>query len=105
MDTIYVLTAIAVMAVSTFVVRLAPFILPKAILQTPLAKHIADFTPLVIMVLLVTNAFKGHAPNDLDSILPIAVGIAVVAATQIWLRIPLISILAGVLAHILLLNL
>ncbi len=104
MDNAYVLAAIAVMALVTFLLRLTPFIMPQTILNRPITRNIADFTPLMIMVLLVTDAFKGQSPDDLDAILPLVLGIGTVAAIQFWLRIPLISILVGVAVHIAALN-
>lgn len=104
MENAYVLTAIATMAFVTFLLRLTPFIVPQSILKQPIAQKIANFTPLVIMVLLVVDAFKGQSPGDLGAILPLVLGIGTVAAIQFWLRIPLISILVGVAVHIAALN-
>ncbi|NOR61395.1 MAG: hypothetical protein GQ535_02730 [Rhodobacteraceae bacterium] len=93
------------MAIVTLALRVIPFILPRSILQRRIIQRVAEFIPLVIMVVLVSNAFKGHSAADWHSILPLSIGIFTVATCLLWFRIPLFSILAGVAVHMLLLKL
>ena len=104
MNATYVMAAILAMAAVTFMLRAMPFVLPRKLMELPIAQRIATFMPLLIMVILVVHAFK-----DIDPVAPITTialvgGIAVVAVLQYTLRQPLLSITAGVLVHIALLN-
>jgi len=104
MSSTYVMAAIVAMAVVTFALRVVPFILPKGVLQHPFSKQVAGFMPLVIMVILVADAFKTVPLSTNPDALALVIGIFTVAVMQYRFRIPLMSILAGVAIHIAILN-
>ena len=104
MNTSYILVAIVGMAAVTFLLRALPFVVPKAFVEQPIARRVAEFMPLLIMVILVTHAFKSVGMMPSVQVSAVAVGIGVVALLQYLWRLPLLSIATGLIVHIYLLN-
>ncbi|MEG9883884.1 MAG: AzlD domain-containing protein [Hyphomicrobiales bacterium] len=101
MNTLYVILAIIAMSIITFALRAIPFIMPKRLFESPSVQNPAKLMPFVVMAILVLNAFKGTKLDWSGSTIPLLSGISVVAALQTALRMPLVSIVGGVGAHIL----
>lgn len=101
MNSAYVAQVILAMAVVTFALRAVPFVLPKRFFEITLVQRSAKSMPLLIMILLVLNAFDGATFVLSGTAIPLLGGIATVAVLQLTLRVSLVSIIGGVAVHIL----
>ena len=105
MSTLYVMSVILAMAVTTVMLRAVPFLLPRQYIDHPLAKKFARFMPLIIMVTLVVHSFKDASWAASGTAAPLFVGVLTVASIQYLCRIPLVSILVGVAIYVIMVNL
>lgn len=104
MSTVYVLQAILLLAAITFLLRAVPFFMPKCLLEHPLFRDMANFMPLVVMVILVLSAFENASFFSHQKQIAIIAGIGMVVTFHLWFRNTLLSILSGVFIHIVILN-
>lgn len=94
---------IAVAALVTIGLRFLPFLIFGENRQTPpLVAHLGQVLPYAIMAMLVVYCLKDVSFASAPFGIPEAIGCAVVAGLHIWKRSTLLSIGAGTLCYMLL---
>lgn len=94
---------IAVMALVTAVLRFLPFLIFGETRKTPpLVAYLGQVLPFAIMGMLVVYCLKDISFSAAPFGIPELVGCAIVALLHIWKRSTLLSIGAGTLCYILL---
>lgn len=94
---------IAVMALVTAGLRFLPFFIFNEKRKTPqLITYLGKVLPYAIMGMLVVYCLKNVTPTEYPYALPELIGCAVVALLHIWKRNTLLSIGAGTLCYMLL---
>lgn len=92
---LYLILFIAVMAAATFVTRVAPFVLLRGKGEHPVLIFLGRYLPPAIMLLLLIYCFKDVVWFVEGQGYAEIVSLTVVAGVHLWLRNPLVSILAG----------
>lgn len=101
MTTVYI---IATMSLTTLVIRFFPFFVFKK--KTPeYITYLGDVLPPAIIGMLVIYCLKDIDFRVKYFGIPELIAVAVVIALQVWKRNPLISILSGTVAYMLLIQL
>ncbi|HCH28793.1 MAG TPA: branched-chain amino acid transporter AzlD [Ruminococcaceae bacterium] len=101
MTTVYI---IATMSLTTLVIRFLPFFVFKK--KTPeYITYLGDVLPPAIIGMLVIYCLKDIDFRVKYFGIPELIAVAVVIALQVWKRNPLISILSGTVAYMLLIQL
>lgn len=104
-DSLYVLGAIAVMALVTFALRALPFVAAQWLQRHAIVRRLGEFLPLAIMTLLLVHSAAGlareHPAGPCFEL--IAIGLTVVM--QWKYRNALLSILLGTVVYVSLRNL
>ncbi len=101
MTTVYI---IATMSLTTLVIRFLPFFVFKK--KTPeYITYLGDVLPPAIIGMLVIYCLKDIDFSVKYFGIPELIAVAVVIALQVWKRNPLISILSGTVAYMLLIQL
>lgn len=90
--------AVVVVAVITFVCRVAPFALLRGLSRSPLVDFLASTMPLGVMIVLVAYTLDGAAPATW---LPAVVGIGTTAGLHLWRRSIGLSLIGGTGVYIL----
>ncbi|MDO4620829.1 MAG: AzlD domain-containing protein [Lachnospiraceae bacterium] len=96
---------IAVMTVVTLLLRVLPFVIfsrgntPKYIL------YLGNVLPFSIMAMLVVYCLKGITPLTFPFGLPELLAVLLTAGLHVWKRNTLLSILAGTISYMLLIQL
>lgn len=99
----YLWTAVAVMAVVTAALRFLPFLIWNGKRQPPkLIEKLGKALPAAVMGLLVVYCLKGTGFAAPAQFLPPLIASAVVAGLYVWKRNTLVSILAGTVCYMLL---
>ena len=94
---------IAVIALVTAALRFLPFLLFGENRQTPpLVTYLGRVLPYAIMGMLVVYCLKGVTPTAAPYGIPEAIACAVVIALHVWKRSTLLSIGAGTVCYMLL---
>lgn len=91
---LYLILAIAVMAVATFATRALPFLLLGEG-RHPLLLYLGRYLPPVVMTLLVLYSIREVPFTAAPYGLPHLLAIAVTAAVHLWRRNALLSIACG----------
>lgn len=103
MDNFHAAAMIAVIALVTAALRFLPFLIFGEKRQTPpLITYLGQVLPYAIMGMLVVYCLKGVTLTAAPFGIPEAVGCAVVALLHIWKRNTLLSIGAGTVCYMLL---
>ncbi len=96
---------IAVAALVTAALRFIPFIVFGSKRKTPgFITYLGKVLPFAIMGMLVVFCLKNVSVTEAPHGIPELISIAVVAVLHIWKRSTLLSIIAGTLCYILLIN-
>ena len=90
--------AVVVVAVITFVCRVAPFALLRRRSRSPLVDFLASTMPLGVMIVLVAYTLDSAAPATW---LPAVVGIGTTAGLHLWRRSIGLSLIGGTGVYIL----
>ena len=99
----YVLSAVAVCAVATVLLRAAPFLVFKDESSTPAwVGYLGSVLPYAIMAMLTVYCLKGIRFVSPSYGLPELLGCAVVAALHIWKKNTLLSIVCGTVCYMVL---
>ncbi|MCM1286136.1 MAG: AzlD domain-containing protein [Acetobacter sp.] len=99
------LILILVAAVCTFATRAFPFVLFSGKKEVPeFVKYLGDILPVAIIGVLIVYCLKDFAMGDKNIILPQLIAVAVTAILHIWKRNTLLSIAAGTIGYMLLIN-
>ena len=103
MDKLHTALLIAVVALVTIGLRFLPFLIFGKNRQTPpLITYLGQVLPYAIMGMLVVDCLKDVTLTAAPFGIPEAIGCAVVALLHIWKRNTLLSIGAGTLCYMLL---
>lgn len=103
MSTIQIFIMVMVIAATTFLLRLFPFVLFGSGRQTPDAVlYLGKVFPYAIMALLVVYCLKGITPFQYPYGLPELLAAVSVVLLQLWKGNNLLSILAGTIFYMLL---
>ena len=102
MDKIYAISMIAVIALVTAALRFLPFFIFRGSRKTPkYIEYLGKVLPYAIMGMLVVYCLKDVRLDAAPFGIPEAIGCAVVALLHIWKRNTLLSIAAGTIAYML----
>ncbi|MBQ2927860.1 MAG: AzlD domain-containing protein [Oscillospiraceae bacterium] len=103
MDNLHAAAMIAVMAIVTAALRFLPFLIFGENRKTPsLIVYLGQVLPFAIMGMLVVYCLKGVSLTAAPFGIPEAIGCAIVAGLHIWKRSTLLSIGAGTVCYMLL---
>ena len=103
MDNLHAAAMIAVMAIVTAALRFLPFLIFGENRKSPsLIVYLGQVLPFAIMGMLVVYCLKGVSLTAAPFGIPEAIGCAVVAGLHIWKRSTLLSIGAGTVCYMLL---
>lgn len=106
MDKLYSALLIAVVALVTIALRFLPFLIFGENCKTPpLVAYLGQVLPYAIMGMLVVYCLKDVTLTAHPFGIPEAIGCAVVALLHIWKRNTLLSIGAGTVCYMLLVQL
>ena len=106
MNELYVLTAVAVCAAVTVLLRAVPFLVFKSERSTPAwVSYLGSVLPYAIMAMLVVYCLKDVRFDSPAHGLPELIGCAVVAGLHIWKKNTLLSIVCGTVSYMLLVQL
>ena len=95
------ITLIALMAIVTMLIRFLPFLVFRK--QTPkYISYLGSVLPSAIIGMLVIYCLKDITPSVRPFGIPELIAVACVAGVQVWKRNSLISILAGTLIYMIL---
>lgn len=99
-DTWYLAGFIAVATLATFATRVIPFLFFQRHTEHPLVRHLGRYLPAAVMALLATvflhsSATWNSSLPGLDALLPAIL----VVVVHLWRRNALLSIAAGTIAY------
>lgn len=99
-STLHSIALVLVMAVVSFLLRAFPFMLFSGKKETPkFVLYLGKVLPYAIIGMLVVYCVKDISFAALGSFLPYIIAGAVVVALHIWKRNTLLSIIAGTLSY------
>lgn len=104
MSNTYVLILIIVMALVTMAIRFAPFILFNGKETPEFINYLGKYLPYSIIAMLVVYCLKGVSVFKGSHGLPELISVAIVAGLHIWKRNTLLSIVAGTLCYMFLMQ-
>ena len=100
MNNIHAMILVATMAAVTFLIRALPFLVFSSKDKTPkVILYLGDVLPCAIIGMLVVYCLKDVSFTGPTHAVPEIVSVAAVAALQAWKRNSLLSILAGTLIY------
>ncbi len=106
MNDLHTWSMVAVVALVTALTRFLPFAVFRGGKKTPkIIERLGRVLPFAIMGMLVVYCLKGVTFTSLGGFLPALIACVVVAALHLWRRNTLLSILAGTLCYMLLVQL
>lgn len=106
MDKLHTILLIAIMALVTAALRFLPFLIFGENRKTPpLITYLGQVLPYAIMGMLVVYCLKDVSFTAAPFGIPEAIGCAVVALLHVWKRNTLLSIGAGTVVYMLLVQL
>ena len=103
MSTSRALLIVGICALCTFATRVLPFLLfrnKKGV--PPIVQYLGKSLPYIVMPILVVYCMRGISFASLSSWLPSLLAVGVTAGVHVWKRNNLISIAAGTIAYMLL---
>lgn len=95
----YLILAILVAALATFLTRLIPFLLFSKKKPSKTLKYVQLYTPLAIMIILVFYTLKDVSFITYPYALPEILGIVITFIVQIKFNKPLLSILVATICY------
>jgi branched-subunit amino acid transport protein AzlD len=101
-DTGTALVIIGIVALVTFFTRVLPFLFFKNRETPKIIAYLGQVLPMAIMAMLMVYCLKSISFTAYPYGLPECIAIAIVVLLHIWKRNTLISILAGTVAYMLL---
>ncbi len=100
------LLIVAVIALVTALLRFLPFLIFRGNRKTPhIIAKLGRTLPYAVMGMLVVYCLRGVDARSLDGFLPSLVACLVVGVLYIWKRNTLLSIIAGTICYMLLVQL
>lgn len=104
MNNKYVLTGIAIMSIVTIILRFLPFIFLNDRKEYKLLNYLSKVLPSAIMGMLVIYCLRDISFTSVGSFLPALIASSITAATYIWKRGTLFSILIGTATYMFLIQ-
>ena len=101
-DTTHAIIAIAIMAGISFLLRALPFLIFSGGKTPRFIEYLGKYLPFAIIGMLVVYCLKDVKPLAYPYGLPELIAIAIVALLHVWKRNTLLSIVSGVAAYMLL---
>ncbi len=98
------LSVVVTISVVTFALRAAPFVAMERIANSEFLKYLGARMPVGVMVILVAFTIKDENFFEYPYGLPYVLPATLTIALYIKLRNPLVAILAGLLMHMLIVN-
>ena len=106
MTDLHIWTMVAVIAVTTAALRFLPFLIWSGNRKTPkIIEKLGKVLPFAIMGMLVVYCLKGVSFTSLSGFLPALIACLIVGVLYVWKRNTLISIIAGTLCYMILVQL
>ena len=106
MNNTHLILSIAIMAVITYLLRGAPFVIFSGKRKTPkYIKYLGNVLPFAIMAMLLVYCLREVSFSSINGFLPQLIACAVVAGLYIWKRNTLLSIISGTVCYMLLVQL
>lgn len=106
MDNRYLLISLLIIAGVTALLRFLPFLLFRGDRKTPpFIVYLGRVLPYAIMTMLVVFCLKGMSFRSLSGFLPELISVAAVVLLHLWRKNTLLSIAAGTLIYMLLVQL
>ncbi len=100
MSNSYIWTSIAIVALVTAAIRFSPFVIFGGKRKVPeTIERLGKMLPYAIMGMLVVFCLKSVSFSDLSGFVPEALACLVVGALYIWKRNTLLSIIAGTVCY------
>lgn len=104
-STSYAIMTIAVVVLGTMLTRFLPFIIfPSNKQPAPIIKYLGNTLPGAVIALLVVYSLKDTAVLTGNHGLPELISISVIVILHLWRRNMLLSIAAGTIIHMVLLQ-
>ncbi len=100
----YVISQIAVMAIITLALRVAPFLIFGGKKTPPVVQFLGTYLPYAIMGMLVVYCLTDVSVISAPHGLPELIAIVLVAVLHIWRRNTLLSIVSGTVCYMLLIQ-
>ncbi len=94
----YILIVFILMALATYVTRLAPFVIFSQHHERALLKFVAKYTPPMVMTILVIYMLKGVQYNSVDGLYYI-LALLVTVFFHLLIKNALLSIFSGTLVY------
>lgn len=103
MSDLHIWYAVAVMALVTAALRFLPFLVLGGGRKTPkIVQKLGKILPYAIMGMLVVYCLKGVTFTSVDGFVPSLIACLVVGILHVWKRNTLVSIVAGTVCYMLL---
>lgn len=103
--TLFAILTVAVTATCVFATRLVPFVLFGTRDKPPeIVSYLGEVLPPAVMAILIIYCLKDVDFSSVNSIVPQLISIAVVVLLHIWKRNNLLSIGAGTVCYMLLIQ-
>lgn len=97
--------AIAVMAIVTYLIRLAPFVLFRKGKKTPKwVAYMGSVLPPAVMGMLIIYSLKSVNISAIDEVIPVVTAITITTVLHLWKRNNLVSILSGTAVYMILIQ-
>jgi branched-subunit amino acid transport protein AzlD len=101
----YVLAAVLLIAVTTFLLRAVPFLALQRVAGAPLVRYAGPVMPAGVMAILVLYSLSDVRVSAYPYGLPSLIGVAVTVLIHAWRRNPLLSIVIGTATYVISLRL
>ncbi len=100
MPELRIIIMVAIMAITTALIRFLPFLIWSGDKKTPkIIEKLSKLLPFAVMGMLVVYCFKDVKFSTLEGFLPAIISCILVGATYVWKRSTLISIVLGTLCY------
>lgn len=103
-DTQYLLLAIGLLTILSFVTRAIPFIFGKVLARSQKMRVLETFLPAIIMLLLVIFEMNITHWHKITDAIPKVIALLIVIVIHLWRRNMILSIVVGTASYILLLH-
>lgn len=98
-----IVLSIAVMALITYFLRVAPFVIFSKHQKTPeWILYIGKYLPPAVMGMLIIYSLKNTDISQISQIGPLVIAVFITVILHLWKRNNLVSILSGTLVYMLL---
>ena len=103
-DTLYVASAIAVMALTTFALRALPFALLRPLRSSALVAYLGVYLPAGIMLVLVMYSLRHVSISAPAHGIPEVLAVSATVGVHLWRKNAVLSIVGGTVIYVVLVN-